>query len=123
MKVLLLEHINTNDSQTGEKVKKYNYTVPIKRRKRQKTMLNWILEFSKRVVVICVILYIIIEIFAIVAIWHFMDTTALITLISETSEVLKMGVFGYMIKAGIENWQQIKKSKQESENKEGDTVG
>lgn len=104
-------------------MKKYNYTVPIKRRKRQKTMLNWILEFSKRVVVICVILYIIIEIFAIVAIWHFMDTTALITLISETSEVLKMGVFGYMIKAGIENWQKIKKSKQESENKEGDTVG
>ena len=26
-----------------------------------------------------------------------------------------MGVFGYMIKAGIENWQKIKKGKQESE--------
>ena len=36
---------------------------------------------------------------------------------------LRMGVFGYMIKAGIENWQKIKKGKQESENEEGGANG
>lgn len=77
----------------------------------------------KKVVVVCVLLYIIIELFSIVAIWHFADTSVLTTLISETSEVLRMGVFGYMIKAGIENWQKIKKGKQESENEEGGANG
>jgi len=106
-------------------VEKYSYTIPASRRKkrRKKPLTSWIMEFSKKVVVVCVLLYIIIELFSVIAIWHFADTSVLTTLISETSEVLRMGVFGYMIKAGIENWQKIKKGKQESENEEGGANG
>lgn len=105
-------------------MKKYGDTIPKQRRKKhRKSMTSWILEFSKKVVVVCVLLYIIIELFSIIAIWHFMDASALSTLISETSEVLRIGVFGYMIKSGIENWQKIKKGKQGDENSEGGAVG
>lgn len=106
-------------------MEKCNYTTPANRRKkrRKKSLTSWIMEFSKKVVVICVLLYILIELFSIVAIWHFADTSVLTTLISETSEVLRMGVFGYMVKAGIENYQKIKKGKQESENEEGGANG
>lgn len=105
-------------------MEKYNYTLPTKkRRKRKKSMTNWILEFSKKVVAICALLYVITELFSMIAIWHFTDTTALSTLISETSEVLRMGVFGYMVKAGIENWQKIKKNKMDDENEEGGANG
>lgn len=91
-------------------MEKYSYTIQARRKKRRKKSLtSWIMEFSKKVVVVCVLLYIIIELFSVIAIWHFADTSVLTTLISETSEVLRMGVFGYMIKAGIENWQKIKK--------------
>lgn len=109
----------------GKRVEKYSYTIPASRRKkrRKKSLTSWIMEFSKKVVVVCVLLYIIIELFSVIAIWHFADTSVLTTLISETSEVLRMGVFGYMIKAGIENWQKIKKGKQESENEEGGANG
>lgn len=94
-----------------------------RKKRRKKSLTSWIMEFSKKVVVVCVLLYIIIELFSVIAIWHFADTSVLTTLISETSEVLRMGVFGYMIKAGIENWQKIKKGKQESENEEGGANG
>ena len=81
-------------------MEKYSYTIPARRKKRRKKSLtSWIMEFSKKVVVVCVLLYIIIELFSVIAIWHFADTSVLTTLISETSEVLRMGVFGYMIKA------------------------
>ena len=99
-------------------MEKYSYTIPARRKKRRKKSLtSWIMEFSKKVVVVCVLLYIIIELFSVIAIWHFADTSVLTTLISETSEVLRM------IKAGIENWQKIKKGKQESENEEGGANG
>ena len=39
------------------------------------------MEFSKKVVVVCVLLYIIIELFSVIAIWHFADTSVLTTLI------------------------------------------
>lgn len=94
-----------------------------RKKRHKKSLTSWIMEFSKKVVVVCVLLYIIIELFSVIAIWHFADTSVLTTLISETSEVLRMGVFGYMIKAGIENWQKIKKGKQESENEEGGANG
>lgn len=109
-------------------MQKYTYTIPNnKRRRKKKNMTTWILEFSKKVVIACTLLYVIIELFSIIAIWHFMDTTALTTLIKETSDVLRMGVFGYMIKAGLENWQKIKKSKTAKNNEtsedEGGAVG
>ena len=44
-----------------------------------------------------------------------MDTSALSTLIMESSYALKVCVFGYMIKAGLENWQKIRNARIEKE--------
>ena len=88
-----------------------------KRRERSKKrdLTGWIIEFSKKIVVICALLYITIEMFSILVIWQFMDTSALSTLIMESSDVLKVCVFGYMIKAGLENWQKIRNARIEKE--------
>lgn len=84
-------------------------------RRKKHDLTGWIIEFSKKVVVICALLYIIIEMFSILVIWQFMDTSALSTLIMESSDVLKVCVFGYMIKAGLENWQKIRNARIEKE--------
>lgn len=80
-------------------------------RKKRQQLTSWILEFSKKVVVLCVVLHAAVFIFSAVMIWRTFDTTALSTIITESSEVMRSCVFGYMIKAGIENWQKIRNSK------------
>lgn len=69
------------------------------------------IEFSKKVVVLCVLIHVAAFVYAAVAMWEFLDFSALPTIISESSEVLRACVFGYMVKAGIENWQKIKKGR------------
>lgn len=105
-------------------MEKYNVTIQKrKKRKRKRSLEKWLIEFSKKVVLICVLLYIVVELFAMVVIWRYADTTAVAALISETSEVLRVGVFGYMIKAGIENWQKIRKNKNNDSNEESGAEG
>ena len=94
-----------------------------KKKRHKKSLTSWIMEFSKKVVIVCTALYVAVELFAMAATWRFADTAALTTLISETSEVLRVGVFGYMVKAGLENWQKIKKGKRENEEEEGQPKG
>lgn len=94
-----------------------------KKKRHKKSLTSWIMEFSKKVVIVCTALYVAVELFAMAATWRFADTAALTTLISETSEVLRVGVFGYMVKAGLENWQKIKKGKNENEEEEGEAKG
>ena len=72
--------------------------------------LAWLIEFSKKVVVLCVVLYAVVVLYSATAMWAAGDLSALSTLISESSEVLRACVFGYMVKAGVENWQKIKRS-------------
>lgn len=67
------------------------------------------MEFSKKVVVLCVLLHVAAFLYSAVAMWHFADTSTLPTIISESSEVLRTCVFGYMVKAGLENWQKIRR--------------
>lgn len=66
-------------------------------------------------VVLCVLIHVAAFVYAAVAMWEFMDMSALPTIISESSEVLRTCVFGYMIKAGLENWQKIRNSKSSAE--------
>lgn len=77
-------------------------------RTERKTMASWVMEFSKKVVVLCVLLHVAAFLYSAVAMWYFADTSTLPTIISESSEVLRSCVFGYMVKAGIENWQKIR---------------
>lgn len=72
-------------------------------------MSSWVMEFSKKVVVLCVLLHVAAFLYSAVAMWHFADTSTLPTIISESSEVLRTCVFGYMVKAGLENWQKIRR--------------
>lgn len=80
-------------------------------RHQKKPLTAWILEFSKKVVVLCVLIHVAVFIYAAAVMWAFRDTMTLSTLISESSDILKTCVFGYMVKAGLENWQKIKNSK------------
>lgn len=74
----------------------------------KKPLTAWAIEFSKKVVVLCVVIHVAAFIYSAVVMWRFMDISALPTIISESSEVLRSCVFGYMIKAGLENWQKIR---------------
>ena len=80
-----------------------------RRRTERKSMTSWVMEFSKKVVVLCVLLHVAAFLYSAVAMWYFADTSTLPTIISESSEVLRSCVFGYMVKAGIENWQKIRR--------------
>lgn len=78
------------------------------RSKRKKTIYSWMMEFSKKVVILCVAIHVAAFVYSAVVMWRFMDISALPTIISESSEVLRSCVFGYMVKAGLENWQKIR---------------
>lgn len=77
-------------------------------RVEKKPLTSWMIEFSKKVVILCVALHAAAFIYAAVAMWRLYDLSALPTIISESSEVLRTCVFGYMVKAGLENWQKIR---------------
>lgn len=77
-------------------------------RKPLETMLSWIMEFSKKLVLLCVVLHAGTFLYAAAVMWHFADIATLQTMISESSDILRTCVFGYMVKAGVENWQKIR---------------
>jgi len=71
-------------------------------------MLGWIREFSKKVIRVVTILYVVSFVYSIVATFFYMSISTeyaacLDTLITETNETFRYIVGGYMIKAGIEN--------------------
>lgn len=72
-------------------------------RKKNGNSMLWVWEFSKKMVQVCAVIYVVMFVYACVAMWRFFDFTYLGTLISETSDILKTCVFGYFIKAGLEN--------------------
>lgn len=78
-------------------------------KKKHKDMTGWILEFSKKVVVMLVLIHLATYIAAFVTMWKFFDLSALPNLIDNSARLMEVCVFGYMIKAGIENWQKIKR--------------
>lgn len=69
---------------------------------------KWLWEFSKKVVVWCVVLYFIGNIVSFAAIFCFEDLSALGTINDNLKEIMKTCVFGYFVKAGIENVLKIK---------------
>lgn len=79
----------------------------MKRRSRR----NWLLEFSKRLVIICSALYVFGFFYACIIMWFYRDFTYLGTFIEQSSDILKTCVFGYFIKAGVENIFKINKTK------------
>jgi len=92
----------------------------VKKKKNQNTVL-WVWEFSKKLVLICSALYVFSFFYACVAMWRFFDFTYLGTFIEQSSDILRTCVFGYFIKAGIENVFKIKGSAK-NEQAAGETV-
>ena len=65
--------------------------------------LLWVWEFSKKVVLICFLLYVAVQIYSMVVMIVTHDFTSLGDLITEAGQTLREGVIAYLIKAGIEN--------------------
>lgn len=65
--------------------------------------LLWIWEFSKKAVLICFIFYAIVQIYSMVVMIVYQDFTYLSDLINQAGEIVRDCVFGYLVKAGVEN--------------------
>lgn len=65
--------------------------------------LKWIWEFSKRAVLLCTTFYAAGFSYAMLAMWWHGDFQWLGTFIEQTADILKVCVFGYLVKAGAEN--------------------
>lgn len=99
-----------------------------KRRRRKPTAAVWIWEFSKKVIRVVTILYVISFVYSIVATFYFISVSAtyatcLDTLITETNETFRYIVGGYLIKAGIENVTKIATKKKEDQPEDEDVCG
>lgn len=74
---------------------------------------KWLWEFSKRLVTALVILYFAGNIVAMVIMAVHKNFDALGTMLDNLTEVMKYCVFGYFVKAGVENAFKIKLNKEE----------
>ena len=74
----------------------------------KKSKKTWLWEFSKKVVVWCTVLYFIGNIVAMVAMLVMRDLSALGNLLDNLTLVMTSCVFGYFVKAGVENALKIK---------------
>ena len=81
--------------------------------KKKPSKKAWLWEFSKRLVTSCAILYFVGNIVAMVIMAAFQNFDALGILLDNLTEVMKYCVFGYFVKAGVENALKIKLSKEE----------
>lgn len=87
--------------------------------RQEKSRFLWVWEFSKKLVLLVTLLYVIEQIYAAVAMWIFSDFSYLGTMMEQSSDILKTCVFGYLVKSGIENAFKIRCS---SPTNEEDTV-
>lgn len=74
---------------------------------------KWLWEFSKRLVVMCVVIYAIVQLYSMVTMVVSGDYSALPILIEKNTEVMVTCVFGYCVKAGAENVIKIHQKKKE----------
>lgn len=79
-----------------------------------KHSLLWVWEFSKKAVLICFIFWMIVQIYAMVVMAIFLDFTHLGELLNQTGQIVQNCVFGYLIKAGLENVTKIFSNRNQS---------
>ena len=77
--------------------------------------LFWVWEFSKKAVLICFIFYVIVQVYSMVVMVKYCDFTHLGELIDKTGEIVQNCVFGYLVKAGVENVGKIFTSRDSNE--------
>lgn len=77
-----------------------------KRKKRENTLkdrTSWVWEFSKRLVLLLSLAYFCVVFYAAIIMARTNNIDALGELLQDNADVLKVCVFGYFIKAGVEN--------------------
>ncbi|MBQ3543571.1 MAG: hypothetical protein IJA34_01065 [Lachnospiraceae bacterium] len=75
------------------------------------SILNWLWEFSKKVVIFVTLCYFIQCIYITVMINTVPDSAVLSTLVTESNETFRVIIGGYLLKSGIENAVKIKTAK------------
>lgn len=85
--------------------------------------LLWIWEFSKKVVLICFGFYIATWVYSMIVMAIFQDFSCLGELINGAKDILENCVFGYFVKAGIENVAKIVFSHDEGSENEHQAEG
>jgi hypothetical protein len=83
------------------------------RLKNLKLRLNWkkkiidlkteLQKDSQKAVLICFIFYVIVQVYSMIVMVKYCDFTHLGELIDKTGEIVQNCVFGYLVKAGVEN--------------------
>ena len=70
---------------------------------KKKNAKQWVWEFSKRVVIAYTVFYFLIILFVCFAIFYSENYESLESLITNINETFRTCVFGYFVKAGVEN--------------------
>ena len=75
------------------------------------SILNWLWEFSKKVVIFVTLCYFLQSVYIATMINVVPDSAALSTLVTESNETFRVIIGGYLLKSGIENAVKIKTAK------------
>ena len=81
---------------------------------------QWLWEFSKKIVVLVAIVFFIDLVYSRIFLIFNPDSTSIIELSNQMSDVFKITVIGYAVKAGFENVTKIKKYNKEDNEDEVD---
>lgn len=79
----------------------------------------WLWEFSKRIVVAVAIMFVTVFLFSCILLCFYPDSTALQSVIDNISDVFKVTVVSYAVKAGVENAIKIRKYDKEEDSWNG----
>lgn len=71
------------------------------------SILYWLWEFSKKIVIVLSIFYFVQYIFVAIKVEGLPDSTVLATHITEINETFRVCIGGYLLKAGVENTAKI----------------
>lgn len=75
-----------------------------------KTKRKWLWEFSKKIVVTVTVVFVAVYLFSCILLCLYPDSTALQSVIDNISDIFKVTVVSYAVKAGFENIFKIKKT-------------
>ena len=70
---------------------------------------KWLWEFSKRIVVTVTIIFVAVFLFSGILLWFYPDSVAIQSVLDNISDVFKVTVISYAVKAGFENVTKIRK--------------
>lgn len=89
---------------------KYIKVIPTKNKSQAtKEKRKWLWEFSKKIVVTVTVIFVAVFLFACILLCIYPDSTALQSVIDNISDIFKVTVVSYAVKAGFENICKIKK--------------